>query len=648
MCGLAGYLNLTRTHDNVDEALLHAMQHTMVHRGPNGFRTWISHEHQLGLVHRRLSIVDLSDAGFQPMLDQDRRVVVCCNGEIYNHAALRQELESLGHSYYSQSDSETILYAYKQWGIDFLHRLEGMFSIVLFDIQRNELYVIRDRFGIKPLYFSLQGNILSFASEIKALWPLPWIHKTINTTALYHYLTYLVTPAPLTLYQGVYKVPAGYFIKVDAYRTVTFHEWYNPVRAVIGQPMITDEVEAVETLRVLLRDSIKKHMMSDVPYGVFLSGGIDSSLNVALMSELTDRVKTFTVSFSDGPEYSEVGWARKVAQQFATHHHEIVISEKDAFAFFNDMVHYQDEPIADCVCIPLYYVSKLLKDSGVTVVQVGEGSDELFCGYSTYGRYIDIYNTYWGPSQKYIPGVVKKTMYQAATRLLGGKQPYSDILKNWSGERHLFWSGATAFFEWQKKDFVPESPVLYDPLLQEIYPGFGQQRDSYAVVEYHLQKFRALKPDADFFEAMMYLELKHRLPELLLTRVDKMTMATSVEGRVPFLDHHFVEYALRISPTLKYKDGVTKYILKKAAEGILPHEIIYRKKMGFAAPTKRWFKEGSYFKPYFQDMLQTKKSMWSEYINFDQVDMLFASNQKENREYSVQLWALQNLIANDV
>ncbi|HSW73766.1 MAG TPA: asparagine synthase (glutamine-hydrolyzing), partial [Candidatus Limnocylindria bacterium] len=356
MCGLAGYINLTRAEFCADDSLLQAMQATIAHRGPDGFRTWISPQHHLALVHRRLSIVDLSDAGFQPMFDQDRTVAVCCNGEIYNHPALRRELEALGHSYSSHSDTETIVYAYKQWGIDFIHRLSGMFVIVLFDIQRNELYIIRDRFGIKPLYFSLQGGVLSFASEIKALWPLPWIAKNLNTTAFYHYLTYLVTPAPMTLYQGVYKLPAGQYLKLDAQRALTFHEWYNPMAAIAGQPMITDEDEAVATLRVLLRNSIQSHMMSDVPYGVFLSGGIDSSLNVALMSEFTDRVKTFNVSFSDGPEYSEVAWARKVAQQFNTDHHEIVISEKDAFAFFHDMVHYQDEPIADCVCIPLYYV----------------------------------------------------------------------------------------------------------------------------------------------------------------------------------------------------------------------------------------------------------------------------------------------------
>ncbi len=649
MCGLGGYFNL-QNNNSFDRSYLEKMQHTVAHRGPNGYRTWVSENHPLGFFHRRLSIMDLSDAGFQPMFDKDRTVAVMCNGEIYNHPSLRKELENLGYVYSSNSDTETIVYAYKQWGIQALERLNGMFAVVIFDFLTNELFLVRDRLGIKPLYFSLQGGFLSFASEIKALWPLPWIEKELNTQGLNHYLTYLVTPAPMTLYKEIYKLPSAYYLKVDAQRDVSFHEWYTPLKPAIeyDKNQLENEDFCVKKIRSLLRNSIEQQMMSDVPYGVFLSGGIDSSLNVALMSEVVDQVKTFNVSFSDGPEYSETVWARNVARRFNTDHHEIIISEKDAFEFFEKMVYHQDEPLADCVCVPLYYVSKLLKDSGVTVVQVGEGSDELFCGYTTYGQYIDVYNRYWQHSQKFIPAFAKKSLYQVASTLFPERKNRLDYIKNWADGRNLFWSGATAFSEvWKKNLFIqqPTETNYMDPIIEKIYPGFKQHDSSYSVVDYHLQKLKNEQPDADFFTSMTYLELKQRLPELLLMRVDKMTMATSVEARVPFLDHNLVEFALQIPTSLKYKNGITKYILKKASEGILPHDIIYRKKMGFAAPTLRWFKEGTYFKSYFLDMLHTKNNKWAEHLDFTAINDLFARHQMPSQDCSVQLWVLQNVMA---
>ncbi len=653
MCGLGGYINLSKRSFIPDQSLLERMQQQVAHRGPDGYRIWTDNQHGVGFFHRRLSILDLSEAGFQPMMDKKQSVIVMCNGEIYNHPELRKELESLGYTYSSNSDTETIVYAYKEWGIKkTLQKLNGMFSIVIFDKRTNEFYLIRDRLGIKPLYFSVEGDILSFASEIKALWPLPWITKELNPQALYHYLTYMITPAPMTLYKGVYKLPASHYLKINAQKEYTFHEWYTPMQPeiVYDKKLVNNEQFCVDTLRTMLRDSVKQQMMSDVPYGVFLSGGIDSSLNVALMSEFTPQVKTFNVSFDDGPEYSEVQWARKIARQFNTEHHELVISEKEAFDFFEKMVYHQDEPLADCVCIPLYYVSKLLRDAGVVVVQVGEGSDELFCGYSSYANYLDYYNRYWKPSQKFIPAFAKQTAYQLLSTLFPQKQNRLAMIKNWADGKSFFWSGATAFSENWKKNIVPSAYLHnnHDEMVEKIYPGFNQLFDSYAIVEYHLNQLKKHTKDADFLTSMIYLELKHRLPELLLMRVDKMTMATSVEARVPFLDHRLVEFALQIPASLKYKNGITKYILKKACEGILPYDTIYRKKMGFAAPTKRWFKEGSYFKPYFQDILHSKNKMWHEFLDVGAVTSIFEQHQKPEFEYSVQLWTLQNLIANEL
>lgn len=650
MCGIAGYLTIN-SNASVDVAILEKMQRVIAHRGPNGYRAWVDPLQQFGIVHRRLSILDLSDAGFQPMFDDEKKIAVCCNGEIYNFKALKKELESCGYIFNSGSDTEVIVYAYKKWGIQCLDKLEGMFAIVIADLERNEFFFVRDRIGIKPLYFSTQGGNFSFASEIKALWQLPWMKKEINTQALYHYLTYMVTPAPSTLYNQVYKIPAGYYLKIDAQKKYSVCNWYNPLKPKtrIDPLLYKNEETIISHLRTLLRNSVEKKLIADVPVGAFLSGGIDSSLIVALMSEYTDKVKTFNVSFADGQEYSEVMWARKVARKFNTDHHEIVISEKEAFEFFQQMVYLQDEPLADCVCIPLYYVSKLLKDAGVTVALVGEGSDELFCGYSTYANYIDFYNNYWYPAQHYMPAFAKKGAYKMAS----GIHPewhHLDMLKNLADDRALFWGGATVFTESTKHQFFKKHTQRqnFDEMAALFYPELDQHYDSHAIVKHYIDEYRAVTGQNDFLTSMIYLELKQRLPELLLMRVDKMTMATSVEARVPFLDHLLVEYALKIPTQLKYNNGITKYILKKVAETLLPHDIIYRKKIGFAAPTARWFKTGAYFKPYFESMLENQNNPWQEYIDLNYAKNLFEKNQHSSSEYSVHLWTLQNLMACDI
>lgn len=649
MCGFAGYLSCGNQFA-VDLETLNKMHMTIAHRGPDGHGVWVSEKHRVALVYRRLSIIDLSDAGSQPMFDAQKTVVIIFNGEIYNFKKIRTELEGYGYSFVSKTDTEVFLYAFKHWGIACLDKLEGMFAAVLGDLINDEWYCVRDRIGIKPFYFSLEGGYFSFASEIKALWHLPWLTKKLNHQALYHYLTFLVTPAPYTLYQGVYKLPAGMYIKMDAAKEITFYEWYNPlVPAVTYQEQdLSNEQFCIAKIRELLTDAVQKRMISDVPFGVFLSGGIDSSLITALMSQCTDRVKTFNVSFSDGPEYSEVAWARKVSKLFNTEHYEITISEKEAFEFFQKMVYHQDEPLADSVCIPLYYVSKLLRDSGVTVVQVGEGSDELYCGYQSYAQYLDVYKRYYQPTIG-LPESFKKAGAWMAAQLFPGSHGRLGLINQWASGQHLFWSGATAFTEeWKHQLLASHDTLADDSIIRKIYPQMEQQDDSYAIIDYHLKKFYEKKPYGDFLQSMIYLELKQRLPELLLMRVDKMTMATSVEGRVPFLDHAHVEFALQVSTRLKYKNGITKYILKKACEGILPDDVIYRKKIGFAAPTTRWFKQGNYFKSYFADLLATKKRSLSSIFQKQLIDAMISRTQSSNADYATQLWVLQNVLATEV
>lgn len=665
MCGFAGYLNLNDNQITIDEEILNKMQQAIAHRGPDAHQIYKSNEHQLGLVYRRLSIIDLSPAGNQPMFDKQKTVVVCFNGEIYNYPELRRELEGLNYEFFSKSDTETILYAYKEWGINFVHKLTGMFAISLYDFNKRELYLIRDRIGVKPLYFSLQANILSFASEIKALWHLPWMQKEISALAQYHYLTFMVTPAPYTIFKDVYKLPAGFYLKIDGNKNISFQEWYNPVKNISKSEKAQFKSEAfcLENITNLLIESTKKRMLADVPVGAFLSGGIDSSLNVALMSRYAHAVKTFTVAFSDGPESNELKWARMIANKFGTTHHEIIISEKDAFDFFEKMIYHLDEPLADCVCIPFYYVSKLARENGIVVAQVGEGSDELFFGYEIYATYKKIYDKFWHPTQQVLPAFARKATQHLLSPFIKSNPTRLEIIKNWANNRDLFWGGAIAFNESHKnllynesflsKQYTPQpnfAPQL-DPIVEKIYPGMKQHFDSFSIVEYHLSRLKEIDPNADFGKQMLYLELKQRLPELLLMRADKMSMAQGLEAREPFLDHNLVEFMLHVPAHLKFKNNTTKYLLKKICRGILPDEIIDRKKVGFAAPTFRWLNQGKYFPAYF-DKLSKMTSLHDKFQ--DNLKQEHLKNKNLNLEklyknniynFAVQNWVLQNLYA---
>jgi asparagine synthase (glutamine-hydrolysing) len=646
MCGIAGFYDLSQQNITIKAALLAAMQKKLAHRGPDGYGIWKSDEHSIGLAHRRLAIIDVSQAGCQPMIDKKNTVIISFNGEIYNHQKLRKELEFLGYTYFSNTDTETILYAYKEWGIECLSKLDGMFAFALFDLNKKELYLVRDRIGVKPLYFSIQNNILSFSSEIKALWELPWNHKSISNIAMYHYLTFMVTPAPYTLFEKIYKLPAGFYAKIDSKKNISFYEWYTPLKTIcpkLQHNMMSEEF-CIKHITNLLINSTKKRMMADVPFGAFLSGGIDSSLNVALMSKYINNVKTFTVAFDGDKENNELFWAKQVSQQFDTNHHEIIISEKEAFEFYKKMVYHLDEPLADCVCIPFYHVAKLARDAGVKVVQVGEGADELFFGYPTYARYEKLSSSVLQPAQRYMPLFMQKSVLAVSRFFFSSQANLIDLVKNWSKGRPVLWGGAIAFNETQKelllkKDFFELS---YDSIIEKIYKGIHQDFDSFLIVDYHMQHLLPFFQKNNFFKHLLYLELKQRLPELLLMRTDKMSMATGVEARVPFLDHKLVEFVLHIPSSLLYKNNTTKYLLKRVAEQFLPHKIIHRKKVGFAAPTHQWLSHGKYFPAYF-DQINKKQHFYKDLFKKQTWNR---NNQKHcSSVQAVQEWVLQNLWA---
>ncbi len=633
MCGIVGIFNYGGSPTLICEDTLKVMTAEIAHRGPDDDGIYISPDCTVGFGFRRLAIIDLSPAGHQPMSNAlnsknpEGDIWIVFNGEIYNHLELRQELERKGYRYKGRSDTETILYAYQEWGIECIKKFYGMFGIALWDSRSEELYLMRDRIGIKPLYYTFQHGALFFASEIKAILKHPSISKELNLQGLYDYLSLLTTPPGETLFKNIFKLEAGHYARITRQGDMQKVKYWDLTHQTEPFPQEEFYVESfcVRNIRRLLRDSIKLRMMSDVPFGVMLSGGIDSSMNVALMSELMTRpVETFTVGFKDLEKYNELEYARQIATVFQTNHHEILLTEQDAIDFLPKMVWHQDEPNADPVCVPLYFVSKLACDSGTIVVQVGEGSDEEFSGYLHYLREWRYYNYYYS----LLPQALKDLIYHVVKMLRGASLP-AEYARRASENDVPFYGGAVSFTEEMKRSLLTES---YRRKMQS----------SGRIVETFFAELERLLPDArseDYLRKMIYAEFKSRLAELLLMRVDKMSMAVSIEARVPFLDHRLVEFAFRIPQSLKLKHGEPKYIMKKAAEGILPDNIIYRKKQGFAAPSSEWLRSGK-LSPIAEARILGSRLMKMNLFSKKYIQRLFEEHRTGTRNYGSQLWTL--------
>ncbi|HET9527732.1 MAG TPA: asparagine synthase (glutamine-hydrolyzing) [Pyrinomonadaceae bacterium] len=631
MCGICGVWEYGASEGSVDPSLLVRMRDEMTHRGPDDSGELIFDERRGGFGFRRLSIIDLSPAGHQPMRGCDEQTWLVFNGEIYNHATLRAGLEERGHRYASRTDSETILHLYEERGLDFIHDIEGDYAIALWDARAQQLVLVRDRIGVKPLYFYHRDGRFIFASEIKAILQHPAVTPDIDEQQLYHYLTFLTTPAPSTLFRGIQKLPAGHVLTLKRDGTLNIQRYWDALPP-SHTSNATEAEHRAEILR-LLRDSIRKRMMSDVPFGVFLSGGVDSSANVALMSELMTRpVETFTVGFSDAEYLNELDSARRIAKQFGTNHHEVIISEKEMHEFLPALVFHQDEPIADPVCVPLYYVSKLARDSGTIVVQVGEGADEIFSGYENYVRHLRIYENFWRHAETLPRGLRRalSNLSRPALEATGRKRMAIELIRRLGADEPLFWGGAVVYDESFK-------PRVLSKQMRERMNGLS----SLHVVEPYLNHIERERPDSDFLARMTYLELKLRLPELLLMRVDKITMATSIEARVPFLDHHLVEYALGLPRSLKVQGVTGKHILKRALEEILPHDLLYERKRGFGAPVREWFREG--LGGWFDDHLMNSTMRRRDLLDYGFVGRMLEEHRNRTKDWGFHLWALLNL-----
>ena len=384
----------------------------------------------------------------------NRNMWLVFNGEIYNHADLRAGLEERGHKYSSRTDSETIIHLYEERGLDFVNEIAGDFAIALWDGEREQLVLARDRIGVKPLYFYQAGGRFLFASEIKAILAHPAVTPELDERSLYHYLSFLTTPAPSTLFRGIQKIPAGHFLVCDRRGSLQMKCYWDALPP--GEIRDSESEQHAEILR-LLRSSIKKRMMSDVPFGVFLSGGVDSSANVALMAEEMSRpVDTFTVGFRDEVELNELESARQIAQRFGTNHHEVMIGEDDMLRFLPDLVFHQDEPIADPVCVPLYYVSKLARAEGTIVIQVGEGADEIFSGYDKYVKYLRLYENFWQHAER-MPRFARRAASAVAVPIMERTMKNSealDLARRLGADEELFWGAAVVFDETLKAELL--------------------------------------------------------------------------------------------------------------------------------------------------------------------------------------------------
>jgi asparagine synthase (glutamine-hydrolysing) len=622
MCGIVGTLVFSDHPFRVTDPYLTRMRDTMVHRGPDGGANWISPDGRVGLGHRRLSIIDLSTVANQPMSNEDGTLWVAFNGEIYNHAEVRAELQQIGgHEWKTDhSDTEVILHAFEQWGIDCLHKFRGMFAIALWDTHKRELWLVRDRIGVKPLYYSVHDGRLTFASEIKALLQDPDQKRSVNEEGLYHYLSFLTTPAPQTLFAGISKLPPGTWLRFDERGHVTERRYWDVWHHTDPLTDSSDDVIA-ERLLAELRTAVQLRKVSDVPVGVFLSGGIDSSTNAALFSSGNGQpVRTFTIGYKGDYQscQNELHYARQMAELVGAEHHELLLSVDDLIDFLPRMVQLQDEPLGDPVCVPVYYVSKLARDNGVVVCQVGEGADELFWGYPIWKTKLRLQQLNDFP----VPRFVKQGVL-AGVGMAGksSSRPYEALARATQGQP-IFWGGADAFTDKQKRR-------LLSPRLRRQFDGFS----SWEALEPIHRRFRENAWERSPLNWMTYLDLNLRLPELLLMRVDKMSMGVSLEGRVPFLDHKFVELAMSIPQSVKTRNGTLKYILKKAVRGLIPDELIDRKKQGFGVPVYEWFFErlGDEARRELEDFCDQ-----TDFFDVDEVRRLF-----ETRQAS-RLWYLFN------
>ena len=612
MCGFAAFFHPTGLEP--DRGWLAAAAASMRHRGPDddGFLA----EPGAGLAFRRLAIVDVA-SGHQPLSNEDGTVWIAFNGEIYNHTEIRPELESRGHRYRTHSDTETIVHAYEEWGEDCVSRLRGMFAFAIWDRTRRRLFVARDHVGIKPLYWARANGAFVCASEIKALFAFPGLERRPDLAAVVQHLTLRYAAAPRTMFEGVHKLPAGHAMVLDATGERIFRWWrpeYEPKR-VLGDGDALHEIER------RLEDSVRSHLMSDVPLGALLSGGVDSSLIVALMSRLLRRpVQTFSVGFDAPGPYSELPYARMVADHCRTDHHEIVVGADDVARELPALAWHQDEPVSEPAAIPTSMVARLARET-VTVVLTGEGGDELFAGYPKHAV------EPWARALAHTPGALRDSFLTHGVERL----PFRFRKLQVVGRSARFRDEAERLAAWFAGFVGDERERLLGPALAG--------RSAMGV-----EPFRAALADTSArssLDRMLDVDLRTWLVDDLLMKMDKMSMSASVEARVPLLDRPLIDWAMTVGPEHKVRGLEGKVLLKRLARKLLPREIVDRPKVGFTVPLSPWFRGP--LRELVADTLLSRACLGRGYLREEAVRSYVDDHLAGRRDRGRELWTLLTL-----
>ncbi len=597
MCGFCGLLP---ERGNVDATLLTRMRDQMVHRGPDEGANYIGQGFALGF--RRLCIIDLT-TGRQPLCNEQKTIQLACNGEIYNYAALRRELVGRGHRFNTGNDAEVIIHLYEEKGVDCLEQLRGMFSFVLWDENKQLLFGARDRFGIKPFYYLDQKDIFACASEIKALAILPNFSRQVNETAFMDYLTFQYVPEPRTIYEGVYRLPPGHYLLKRAGMPAKLTRYWRMNFSPCQKP----REYFVEGIREIMREAVKLHMQSDVPRGTFLSGGIDSAIITALVRE-REAISTFSVGY-DEAGYSELPEARQTAQYLETDHHEYIITPQEFLKHLPHLIWHFDEPVADPAAISLFFVARQARQK-ITVTLSGEGADEVFAGYGIYREPFAL-----APYKK-LPQPLRYSL-DAVARLLPPGVPGKNYLARARRPLEERFLGNASIFSTADKKKITNGKEQLSP--------YRITAPLYAQVA-HL----------DEVTRMQYIDLNTWMPGDILVKADKMTMANSLELRVPFLDHHLFEFAATIPLQYKIQGKTTKKILRESFQDILPEEAINRPKRGFPVPTREWLKRDD-FQAFFRELMQEEGANW---FNKKAVKQLYTAHTAGKQDNSRKLWTI--------
>jgi asparagine synthase (glutamine-hydrolysing) len=615
MCGIAGRFNhLSGAPVSAD--VIRGMCDLIAHRGPDGDGVWT--DHAVGLGHRRLAVIDLSPAGRQPMLSADGDLAITFNGEIYNFLELRRELEGRGHRFRSRSDTEVMLAAYREWGVECLARFRGMFAFALWDANERMLFIARDRVGKKPLHYYVDAHGLTFASEPKAFLADRSFVAEPDLEALSAYLSYQYVPSPLSAFKGVHKLPPAHYLTVRDGRVTVERYW----KLSYARKRQVSEADAAAELLERLREAVRLRLISDVPLGAFLSGGIDSSAVVAVMAQLSNApVKTFSIGFEE-EAFNELPYARLVAERYGTEHHEFVV-RPDATEIFPQLVWHYNEPFADASAIPTYYLSQLARRH-VTVALNGDAGDENFAGYR---RYIKR-----GPARRFdrLPASVRRTVAGVARAAPAPRQSDSVMYRGRQWLRRLSDTPEGRY---------SRALMMFDPELKAdvCEPAFLARAGGEAASGFVLDAFRT--SDApDFVDALLDLDVSYYLSDCLLVKVDIATMAHGLEGRSPMLDHEFMEFAASLPADFKLRGEQTKYIFKQAVRGLLPADVIDRPKKGFSVPLEAWFRNE--LRELSGDLLLDGRLAARGYFRMEPIRRLLDEHRRGTASWHNQLWTL--------